>query len=340
MKKWLTYLVIVLVSIAIGWELRQYYSTSKSPLNPIAQIKPRPLDKYTIDNLSKSQIPKSKIQIGNTIQDFPKYTSYLFSFSFDPTLQNGTQKNVTGVVNVPKGNGPFPLVVMFRGFVDQTIYQSGTGTKRAAEVFADNGYITVAPDFLGYAGSDKEAGDVFESRFQTYTTALTLLASISQPSFAEATAGKWDKKNIFLWAHSNGGQIALTTLEISGLTYPATLWAPLTKPFPFSILVYTDEASDSGKFLRAKLANFEETYDTDLYSFTNYLDRIKAPLQFHQGTGDNAVRPDWSDSFVKQLKKAGVAVDYFKYPGSDHNLMPAWNTVVARDLQFFRDHLQ
>lgn len=306
----------------------------------MAKIVPRPLDKYAIENLAKARIPSSTIKIESTLADDKKFTSYLFSFSFDPTLGGKELKKVTGIMNVPKGEGPFPVVVMFRGFVDQTLYQSGMGTKRAAEVFAQNGYITVAPDFLGYGGSDKEAGDVFESRFQTYTTAMTLLNSINDPSFAEVTAGKWDKKNIFIWAHSNGGQVALTVLEITGADYPTTLWAPVSKSFPYSILVYTDEASDSGKFLRKQLANFEDTYDTDLYSLTNYLDRIKAPIQIHQGTGDDAVRVEWTSAFVKQLKSLNIEVDYFQYPGADHNLTPGWNTVVARDLAFFRKHLK
>ena len=58
------------------------------------------------------------------------------------------------------------------------------GTKRVGEYFAENGYITLAPDFLGYGGSDSESENIFESRFQTYTTTLTLLTNVSKENLS------------------------------------------------------------------------------------------------------------------------------------------------------------
>ena len=74
---------------------------------------------------------------------------------------------------------------------------------------------------------------------------------------------EWDEENIFFWGHSNGGQVALTILEITGKDYPTTLWAPVTKPFPYSILYYTDESEDKGKYIRRELSRFENLYNTD-----------------------------------------------------------------------------
>ncbi len=332
MRKYLVITALILVTGASGWILHSFYDSQKSPQSPIAQIKPRPLDKYTIENLSRAEVKPAKIEIGETLKEEDKFSSYLFSFSFDPTLTNKEPKKVTGLVNIPQGEGPFPLIVMFRGYVDQEIYTTGTGTQRAGEYFAENGYITVSPDFLGYAGSDSEAGNIFESRFQTYTTALTLLASLQ-------TIDKWNGENIFLWGHSNGGQIALTALEITGYDYPTALWAPVSKPFPYSILYYTDESEDRGKLIRKELAEFETTYNPDLYAIDLNYQKIKAPLQLHQGTSDDAVPREWSDELVKSLEELEIKVDYFVYPGADHNLNPAWNTAVARNLAFFNKQL-
>lgn len=301
---------------------------------------PTPLVAYTIENMKSAQlVPAEFIKI-ETLKDSPDFTTYSFSMKFNPNLSLPTKSLVTGVINEPKPEGTFPLVVMIRGFVDQSIYTPGVGTKNAAEYFAKNGYLTIAPDFLGYAGSDTESGNIFETRFQTYTTVISLLNSIATPSFAEATDHKWDGKNIFIWAHSNGGQIALTTLATLGVDYPTTLWAPVTKPFPYSVLYYTDESQDGGKFIRSELSKFEKLYNVDNFSFTNYLDQIKAPLQFSQGTADDAVPVDWTVSMVNKLKKIGLDVTYNQYAGSDHNLRPAWNTVVENDLNFFKKWLK
>ena len=202
------------------------------------------------------------------------------------------------------------------------------------EFFAENGYITLAPDFLGYGGSSEESGNIFETRFQTYTTVLTLLKSINQENIP-----MWDGKNIFIWAHSNGGQVALTTLEITGADYTTVLWAPVTKPFPYSILYYTDESQDEGKFIRKELANFEKNYDVNKYSLTNYLDKINAPIEYHLGTNDDAIPLSWGDEFVSRMKKLEKEVTYYKHPGADHNMNPLWGDVIFKTLEFFNSKL-
>ena len=322
-KQSLFYFLMAIAALAAGWTASRLYYLPKAPESPVVALKPRPLDKYTFEALSQKEIVPAEIQIGETVKEDTEFTSHLFSFSLVPALEGKTEKKVTGLINIPTGKGPFPIIVMFRGYVDQEIYKTGDGTRRAGEFFAKNGFITIAPDFLGYGGSDPEAENIFESRFQTYNTALVLLQSLTSIRL-------YDHTTPLLWGHSNGGQIALTVLEITGKDYPTVLWAPVSKPFPYSVLYYTDESEDRGKLIRRELAAFEETYDVELYSLTNYLDRIKAPLQIHQGTADDAIPIEWTDKLAKTLE-----ADYFKYPGTDHNLNPSWDTAVARSLNFF-----
>jgi len=330
-KKIIVWILIAVIFILIGWYGRLLYTLPKNS-NPIAQIKPTPLLKYTIENLSAVDFETSKIEITETLSESDKFTSYKYVMKFFPDLSENS-KNVSGMINIPKGEGDFPVIVMFRGFVSQEIYETGIGTRPSAKVFAENGFITVAPDFLGYADSDTEASNIFESRFQTYVTAAVTLKSIS-------SIEKWDGKNIFLWGHSNGGQVALTTLEITGVSYPTVLWAPVGRPFPASILYYIDEAADGGKFLIDQLADFEDTYDAEKYSLTNYLDRIKAPIEINQGTADTAVPYWWSDDLNEKLTEESVDVTYKKHPGADHNLIPAWNNAIESSLNFYSSHLE
>ena len=119
-----------------------------------------------------------------------------------------------------------------------------------------------------------------------------------------------------------------------------TLWAPVTKYFPYSILYYMDEADDKGKGLRKVLAKFEADYDVDKFTLTNYLDRLVGPIQFHQGTADDAVPLAWSNDFVDKVKKLDKDITYYTYPGADHNMLGSWNTVVERDVAFFKEKLK
>jgi uncharacterized protein len=332
MRNSIYYFLAAIIFILIGWFANTAYQLPRSSNNPIAKIKPTPLAKYSIENLTKNEIKPSEILIGKVLKDDLKFTSYEFSMKFSPDFSENF-KTTSGLINIPKGSGTFPIIAMFRGYVDPKDYFIGNGTSHAGEYFAENGYITIAPDFLGYGNSDKEATNVFESRFQTYTTATSLLSSVQNLK-------QWDDKNIFIWGHSNGGQIALTTLESTGVNYPTVLWAPVSKPFPYSILYYTDDASDSGKFLRHELADFENDYNTDLFSLTKYLGNIKAPIQLNQGTYDSAVPVAWSDQLSKDLLKLKVDLKYIKYPGADHNMSPSWNQAVANALEFFNKHLK
>lgn len=337
MKKTIYYLLIAIIFALIGWFVNTAWHMPRGS-NPITEIKLRPLDKYTIENLSKATVNPVQIEVGQKLLGPDhKYcttgcTTYEFKMTFDPALAGSQLKTVSGVMNVPDGKGPFPLVVMFRGYVDSENYFLGEGTQPAGEYFAKNGFITIAPDFLGFGDSDPQANDPFESRFQTYPTAMTVLKSIGNVQ-------NWDGKNVFVWAHSNGGQIALETMEITGYTYPTVLWAPVSKPFPYSILYFTDSPGDYGKSLRKALAGFEQNYDADLYSIHKYWDRIKAPIQLNQGSSDENVPQAWSDLLDKTLGDLNIDIKYIVYPGNDHNMRPNWSSVATNNLNFYRSHL-
>mgnify|MGYP001578405053 CR=1 FL=1 len=253
-------------------------------------------------------------------------------------------KKVSGLLNVPKVEGTYPVLIMLRGYVPKEIYETGVGTKRAGEVFAQNGFITLSPDFLGYGESNNPSKDVMEERFEAYTTVLSLLTSLKNlnEGLTASYSGKIkaDMEKVGLWGHSNGGQIALSALAISGKKYPTVLWAPVSKPFPYSILYYTDDIEDHGKALRKVVADFEKNYDSELYSLTNFYSWINAPIQIHQGIDDEAVSVKWSDTLVSDLEKLAKDAEYFTYPNSDHNLMPGgWELAIQRSLDFYKEKL-
>lgn len=305
----------------------------KSKAKP--KVKPLPLLEYTFENLKNTKFPESKITFGQKIDETNNYVSQMFYFQVPETPESTNTLKVSGLANIPKGQGNYPIIVMFRGYIPKETYKSGAGSQPSAKILAKNGFITLAPDFLGYGESASASATLFEDRFQTYTTALTLLNSLL--SLKEIGA---DTTKIGIWGHSNGGQIALSALAISGVNYPTVLWAPVSKPFPYSILFYTDETDDHGKALRKALSLFEKDYDTEFFSPANYYNWIKTSIQIHQGTADEEVLPFWTDELVETLKKDNIDVAYFKYSGADHNLLPSgWNDAVLREIEFFKEEL-
>lgn len=317
---------------------------SKRDFSQKEKVKEKPLLKYTLENLKRSKAKPSVIWLGEILNENENFISRLFFYNIRNIVGGvNREKRVSGLINIPKKEGIYPIIVMLRGFVSVDTYSTGIGTKRVGEFLAENGFITLAPDFLGYGQSDNPSIDSMEERFQTYTAALTLLSSLNNlNSGLDASYSgkiKADVSKIGIWGHSNGGQIALSILEITGKNYPTVLWAPVSKPFPYSILYFTDEFTDHGKALRKAVSDFEKDYNIELYSPGNYYSWINAPIQLHQGTADDAVPLKWSDQLVSDLKKLEKDVEYFTYLEADHNLLPDWETAITRSLDFYKSHL-
>jgi dipeptidyl aminopeptidase/acylaminoacyl peptidase len=137
-----------------------------------------------------------------------------------------------------------------------------------------------------------------------------------------------DKSKIGIWAHSNGGQIALSVLEISDWDYPTVLWAPMTNPFPKSVLDTASDLDDGGKLVIKAIADFEASYDSRRYAFENYYDWIRAPILILQGTADEWCKVEWQEEVVNNLVRLGKKADLRVYNGDDHNLKNNWQEAV------------
>jgi len=341
MKKILGLLSIVLL-IVVAFESFYIFQREYFKKDVIKEkLIPKPLLSYTFENLKNTKFPQNQITLGPVISETQDSFSQAFYFSAPKTPLSREMDKISGLANIPKKEGEYPVIVMFRGFIPQDSYEPGAGTQPSAKELAKNGFITLAPDFLGLGESASPSADPFEGRFQTYTTALTLLSSVQtlnkglESNYVGTISA--DLEKVGLWGHSNGGHIALSVLALSGATYPTVLWAPVSKSFPYSILYYADESDDQGKAMRKSLSDFEELYDTQLFSPERYYRWIKAPIEINQGTADREVPYWWSDDLAETLKENDVDVTYFTYPGADHNLLPSgWGSAVTNTIDFYK----
>lgn len=307
--------LIFVVSFAVGTAIFNLSGSEASLTNPLGNGRAKrelPYEKYSFERLAERKPAKSEI-----------------SYQGDKFYYYSEGRRISGEIHKPEGQTR-GIVVMARGYVEKEEYKTGVGTKNAAAYYSSQGYLTYAPDFSGYGESDPEDENALGARLTKPVEILDLLSSLDTTL------------PIYLWGHSNGGQIMLSVAEVIGMssyTYGdirgLTLWAPVSKPFPYNILYYTDEADDRGKWLRSEIAKFEEDYDVYKYSIDMYLDKITLPLQLHQGTVDDSVPKKWSDELAKSLEEKYKELNYYTYQGADHNMRPSWNTVVTRDVSFF-----
>lgn len=283
---------------------------------------------FVFEVLSQRKFPQGKIKLGKVLAKEANYTSYIFTYQSDG-------KTISGMVNVPRGSGKFPVIILLRGYADKKYYHIGLGTERSANFLAENGFLTLAPDFLGYGYSDWEDTDILKARFYRPVEVLTLLSAIS--SLPSADSGR-----IGLWAHSNGGQIALSILEITGKNYPTSLWAPMSLGFPQSVLVYLG-TEDVGNIVKEKIDNFSTYNDPKKYSIAEYFSKIKTTsFIIHQATRDEMIKVEWTNSLVKELKNQGNTVSLYSYKGENHNFnyyKTTGDLLRQRDLEFFKKNL-
>ncbi len=288
-----------------------------------ASDQPLPLEKYSIPNLKLYPYQPSQITVTEELQGADDFTTYIFQYQ---TMD----KKMTGTINIPAPDNlntasPLPVILMVRGYATPAQFYPGFGTRNAASVFAQNGYITIAPDFFNFGGSDPETEDSWEARFVKPINVIELVKTIQEnprlvfnekndlSSNSEIHSSNLSQLNqlnlsldpdrIGIWGHSNGGQITITVLQITGQPIPATVWAPVTAPFPYSILFFSRTSPDEGKETRAWLAMFERDYDVFEFTITQHLDKLSGPLQIHHGSADPDALQVWSDEFVKNIEQ-------------------------------------
>lgn len=382
LKKFL--LVLAFISLLLlSFFLSQKYSSFFAFIRPETQIieqikdnlqeKELPLKKYSIPNLAaevkENQKIYPEIEIVKLLNEDDLESSvdiYLFKYRSQGKTISGTINISREILTSSEPIEDLPIIVMIRGYVPLEIYYPGNGTKNAAKVLAENAFITIAPDYLGFGESDPETEDPWENRFVKIKNTADLILTLRQNNTlilpnptTDLTASSAATKNIKLtfnhekmaiWGHSNGGQIAVTTLEVLGENIPTSLWAPVLAPFPYSVLYFSDEDLDEGKEARKFVALFEEDYDVFDFSLTQHLDLLNAKLQIQHGSNDDSALPVWTTDFLAKVELENkkrrennlkeIEIDHYQYPGAGHNLEGAWNTAIQKDLLFFKQELK
>lgn len=73
---------------------------------------------------------------------------------------------------------------------------------------------------------------------------------------------------------------------------------------------------------------------------TNYVKQLKGRLMLIHGTNDNVVLWQHTLSYLKKCVEEGVLVDYFVYPGHEHNVLgPDRVHLMKKITQYFKDFL-
>lgn len=291
-------------------------------------------EQYTIEGMRARSYGEGTIEIFQDLGSSGSYTSHLFAYQSDGL-------RITGYMNRPIGDGPFPVVVLAHGYYPLDQYQPSNGTKRAADYLAERGFLTLAPDFRSHAGSD-DAVNVFRAGHVIDT--LNLIALVPQLPYARE--GK-----IALWGHSNGGAVAAKVMAISDQIGAAVIYAPasLTIEEDYEFRASRARRPNPNGWRTGVIDLLELEFPVrpeqapDLYarlSPLNYLEFVESPVQIHWGSADEVVPYKWPGDLLAGLQAAGKQVEYFEYEGQPHSFQGAANQLyLERITAFYREHL-
>ena len=281
---------------------------------------------WTTEGLRARTYGEGEIELVATLEETVNFTRYLFAYPSDGL-------RITGMLNRPRGDGPFPVVILNHGYYPLDVYQTGNGSKLAADYLASRGFLTLAPDFRSHADSD-DAPNQFRAGHVIDVLNLIPLAQ----RLPSAQTGK-----VGMWGHSNGGAITAKAMVITDQIAAAVIYAPASSNIEEDYWFRVERSRSRGQEIDPIDWPVAPAEAPDLYqrlSALPYLDYVQSPVQIHYGTADEIVPFKWPDDLRAGLEAAGKDVTQFLYEGQPHSFQGAANQLyLERTAAFFGEYL-
>lgn len=268
-------------------------------------------------------------KVGQVLDSNSSYTRYYI------TYMSGNLK-ISGIMNVPAGDGPWPLLILNHGYIDPAVYTNGRGLKREQDYLVRQGFVVVHPDYRNHAQSDDDPD--YETNFRLGYTEDVINAIYA---LQKASLPYIDLNNIGLLGHSMGGGVTQNVLVVKpDLVKAAVLYAPVSGDYQDNYERYTKRRPE---VLQAFQQKYPDTkLDTSFWqsiSAATYFERLTAPVAIFIGTADDSVEPAWSYAIRDRLTELGKNVMLYEYQGEAHEFSFAWNDFMQQSASFFKQHL-
>ncbi len=289
---------------------------------------PDPFDGLRIDDLAAREYGGPGIVLEAAIKSERDFVQYTMSYESDGLT-------ITGLVDIPRGNGPFPLIIVNHGYLRPGEYKSGFDSWRVADWLAQHGYIAIMPDYRNYAGSDKGPN------FFWIGYAIDVMNLIAQVNtLPQAIPGQ-----IGVLGHSMGGGISMWPMvlsdEVDAVVLYASMSGDIARNWEHARRYWPEyrDVMDAAALIYGTPTENPQGYAA--ISPVNYLDRVQMPVMIHHGTHDEAIPYWWSDELWKQMQTAGIDVTFWPYPGATHGFGGrGFETFMQRNLAFFDEYVR
>lgn len=273
----------------------------------------------------QKQLDGRELTQGAVLSANESYTRYYI------TYKSGTL-TISGIMNVPKGDGPFPVLILNHGYIDPAVYTNGRGLRREQDYLARRGYVVIHPDYRNHANSTKDPDADINFRLGYAEDAANAIVAVKNSDLTYL-----DKERIGMLGHSMGGGVSLNVMVAKPeLAKAVVLFAPVSGDNRDNFERWTTTRPETAQEILKRYGSpAESPLFWDNISSINFLDKSTAPVMIHHGTADADVPIEWSKELDEALKKEGKSVSFYIYDGQPHEFTSAWTQVMERTTAFF-----
>lgn len=246
---------------------------------------------------------------------------------------------ITGIMNIPNGDGPFPLLIFNHGYIDPAVYTQGRGLKREQDYMARHGFAVLHTDYRGHAGSDESPMDpkakIYDAGLEYSMDSLNAIKAVRAAKLPTVDASR-----VGMLGHSMGGGVTMSILTAHPeMVSAAVLYAPVHADMWENFYRWRRERDEGDRTLEVYTTREENPAAWDAFSPDTYLDAIKAPVMLFQGRKDKDVPAEWSDYLAGRLKEEEKDITYVEYPNEGHEFAGKWTDFMEKSAGFFHENL-
>jgi dipeptidyl aminopeptidase/acylaminoacyl peptidase len=285
--------------------------------------------------------PGSEVTIEQKLAPGANYQRYLTSYRSEGL-------KIYALLTVPNGEKPasgWPVVIFNHGYIPPSQYRTTERYIAYVDAFARNGYIVFRSDYRGHGSSEGTPSGGYGSPDYTIDV-LNAVSAMKQ--YPDA-----DPNRLGMWGHSMGGSITLRAMVTTGDIKAGVIWAGVVGSYQDMLERWrrrtgdaaTPTPSSGGRRWRQDLVARYGTPEEnptfwDSISPTSYVSDLSGPLQLHHGTADTSVPIEFSELLVQRVEAVGGVVEYFSYPGDNHNISKNLGTALQRSVAFFDKYVK
>jgi uncharacterized protein len=345
MKRLVLLLLLTILGVVV------FYFFHKNSLQTLSISLPKPssasinTNPLSIDYMRQQAYPGSQIKIEKTLPDGSNYHQYLTSYQ-------SQDLKIYALLTVPMGDKPangWPVILFNHGYIAPKTYQTFPSSGQYATyypIFSKSGYIVFKPDYRANGQSEGQPEGAYYSPAYAVDD-LNALSSIK--NYPDSNPNK-----IGIWGHSMGGNITLRDLVVNTKDIKvAVIWGGVVgsyddlmnnwqrkvpfRPSPSELALRNRSRSNLTNQYGTPTSNptFWNSIDP-----TKFIQDIKVPIQLDAGGSDEEVPVAFSETLYNNLKAQGKTVEFYSYPGDNHNISNHFNEAMQNSLTFFNKYLK